>query len=406
MNPDTARRLDYYVGIPLCFLGTLTHKLTGLIGPSKPTAKPANILFIELSEMGSAILADPAMQKLKSRLNANLFFVIFRSNRPGLDIMNTVLPDNIFVIDDSGVTSVAAGAIKLLAWMRRKNIDTVIDLELFSRFTALLSGFSGASFRIGFYAFYTEGLYRGDFLTHKVAYNPHQHIAKNFMALANALLSDKTEVPYSKSRIDDNEILPRKIFASEESVTLVYKRICSLFPAFDVSKNRLVLFNTNASDLIPLRRWPRENFITLAGLVLEKYPDVIIMLTGTQAEHREIDSLANAVQNRRCINFAGQTDAGELTALYSLSKFMLTNDSGPAHFASVTHMPVYVLFGPETPKLYGPLGAMTPIYSGLACSPCVSAANHRKSPCNDNVCLQVITPQNVFSVLIPLLETP
>jgi hypothetical protein len=67
-------------------------------------------------------------------------------------------------------------------------------------------------------------------------------------------------------------------------------------------------------------------------------------------------------------------------------------------------MPVFVLFGPETPAAYGPLGAATPIYAGLACSPCVTAANHRKSSCNDNVCLQLITSEQVFQVLKPALD--
>jgi len=57
------------------------------------------------------------------------------------------------------------------------------------------------------------------------------------------------------------------------------------------------------------------------------------------------------------------------------------------------------LFGPETPALYGSLGNSTPIYAGLACSPCVSAGNHRKTPCSDNVCLQVIKPEMVVNQL-------
>jgi ADP-heptose:LPS heptosyltransferase len=85
---------------------------------------------------------------------------------------------------------------------------------------------------------------------------------------------------------------------------------------------------------------------------------------------------------------------------------MLTNDSGPAHFASVTPLPVFVFFGPETPAIYGPLGNMTPIYAGLACSPCVSAMNHRKSPCSDNVCLQIIPPEQVFESIRLHLELP
>jgi ADP-heptose:LPS heptosyltransferase len=93
-----------------------------------------------------------------------------------------------------------------------------------------------------------------------------------------------------------------------------------------------------------------------------------------------------------------------LPALYAASTLMLSNDSGPPHFASVTEMPVFVFFGPETPSLYLPLGNATPIYAGLACSPCVSAANHRKTACTDNVCLKVIGAGQVLELIRPLLD--
>jgi hypothetical protein len=70
----------------------------------------------------------------------------------------------------------------------RRRTSGSADLELFSRYTALMTGFSGGSRRIGFYRFHQEGLYRGEMLTHRVAYNPHIHIAKNFIALVDALL--------------------------------------------------------------------------------------------------------------------------------------------------------------------------------------------------------------------------
>jgi len=83
---------------------------------------------------------------------------------------------------------------------------------------------------------------------------------------------------------------------------------------------------------------------------------------------------------------------------------LVTNASGPAHFAAVTRMPTCVLFGPETPALYASLGKTLPIFAGLACSPCVSAANHRKTSCTDNRCLQVITPESVYDTVRPLFE--
>ncbi len=79
---------------------------------------------------------------------------------------------------------------------------------------------------------------------------------------------------------------------------------------------------------------------------------------------------------------------------------MLTNDSGPAHFASVTSLKVFVLFGPETPHLYLPLGGNAePFYLGLPCSPCVSAANHRKTTCLPRPCITGIPPSMVLEKL-------
>lgn len=405
MNIHTARKLDYYAGIPLCAIGTVIKKISPLFSRRKDCPETRNVLFIELSEMGSTILADPAMIKVKNSLNARLFFVIFERNRASLELLNTVAHERIFSIRDSGLLSIAMDTARFFLWTRRNKIDTVIDLELFSRFTALLAGFSGAVRTVGFHAFYNEGLYRGDFLTHKVAYNPHQHIAKNFIALVNALLSRKEEVPYSKTLIPDEEILLRKIEVAEAEKAAMHGKIGSAVAGYVPGRDCVVLFNTDASELMPLRRWPQEHFIRLAQMVLGKYPRVIILLTGDASERQGKDAIVREVNNERCINFAGCTSIAELPALYSISSLMLTNDSGPAHFASVTDLSLFVLYGPETPNAYGALGNLRPIYAGMACSPCVSATNHRKSPCTDNRCLQVITPERVFEALVTSLDT-
>jgi ADP-heptose:LPS heptosyltransferase len=403
MNIDLMRKLDYYLGIPLCFLGTLLKKTVGLFGSGRSPVRRAHVLFIELSEMGSVILVDPAMMKLKKSLMVNLYFAIFRKNSPSLDFLDTVPRENIFIMGDSGLWSVAVDTVRFICWTRKNRIDTVIDLELFSRFTALLTGASGAAHTVGFHAFFNDGLYRGDFLTHKVAYNPHQHISKNFVALVNALLSDNGETPYSKTVIGDDEIVIRKVAVSAKSRQAMREKIRAEYPLFDAGRQHLILLNTNASDMIPLRRWPQEYYISLARKILEEHRSAVILLTGSPDERSSKEAIITAVGSGRCLNFAGRTSLSELTALYSVSSFMLTNDSGPAHFAAVTDLPVFVLFGPETPAIYGPLGRMTPIYAGLACSPCVSATNHRQSACNDNVCLQVITVEQVYETLEPVL---
>ncbi len=403
MKVDTMRHIDYYVGIPLCFIGSLCQKIVKLFTGSEKKA-PKNVLFIELSEMGSAILVDPAMRKLQKEAGANLHFAIFKKNKPSLDLLGTVPQENICTIRGDNFFSLAQDCIKFFYWTRKRKIDAVIDLELFSRITALLTGFSGAPYKVGFHAYYNEGLYRGDFLSHKVAYNSHIHIAKNFMALVNALMTPQEEIPYSKTKVDDNEISLAKVKYSDDEKKIVRDIVHECFEKFDSCTHKIVLINPNASELLIQRRWPQESFVQLIKMILDNCPRAVVLITGDPREREEAEILRRQVQNERCVNFAGKVEFARLPILYSISAFMVTNDSGPAHFAAITDMPTFVIFGPETPALYGSLGRSTPIYAGLACSPCVSAANHRKTACTDNVCLKVIKPSPVFEIIKPELD--
>jgi len=403
MKVDTMRQIDYYIGVPLCFLGSIFQRLVRLLIKSdmKP---PKNVLFIELSEMGSAILVDPAMRKLKRETDAELYFAIFKKNKPSLDLLGTIPNENIYTIREHNMFAFVIDAFKFFFWTRKRKIDVVIDLELFSRFTALLTGFSGAPYKIGFHAYYNEGLYRGDFLSHKVAYNPHIHIAKNFIALINALLSSKEEIPYSKTFIGDEEISLAKVNIVSEQKKTIHDLVLNCTSEFSPQKNKIILINPNASELLIQRRWPQPNYVQLIKMILDKCSQAIVLITGDPREREEAQRLKESVQNDRCVNFAGKVNFAQLPLLYSISEFMVTNDSGPAHFAAITDMPTFVIFGPETPALYGSLGKTTPIYAGLACSPCVSASNHRNTACMDNVCLQVIKPDHVFTAILPDLE--
>ena len=63
-----------------------------------------------------------------------------------------------------------------------------------------------------------------------------------------------------------------------------------------------------------------------------------------------------------------------------------------------------VLFGPETPSLYGSLGNTESITVSLACSPCVTAANQKNSACDDAVCMRLITPERVLQSIQAVLD--
>jgi ADP-heptose:LPS heptosyltransferase len=358
--------------------------------------------------MGSAVLADPAMRKARERTGAENYFLIFAQNADSLAITGTIDRRNVFTIGTSSLWRLVADSLAFLIWARRTGIDTVIDLELFSRFTGLLTGLSGADRRIGFYRFRTEGLYRGEMLTHRVAYNPHIHIAKNFIALVEALLSNVPEIPYSKTMIGNEQVTLSARPASAAARAKVRAQIEALSGKGDVSRRRLVLINANASAMLPQRRWMPERYVELIRRILAARDDALVLITGAPDERPEAEALAAQCADDRCIAFAGHTALTDLPALYALAAVMVSNDSGPAHFAAACGLPTVVLFGPETPNLYQPLGTSTAIYAGLACSPCVNAANHRNSACTDNVCMRAIRIGQVFAAVDRVLsgQTP
>ncbi len=409
MKVDTMRRIDRYLGIPLCFLLSipvillrlLVKKVAGTDFKSLPKKKA---LFIELSEMGSAILVDPAMRYHRERAGGEVFFVIFQKNKPSLGLLGTVPEENIFTIRENNLFAFALDTLKFLFWTRAKRIDSIVDLELFSRFTALLTILSGAGRRVGFHGFHNEGLYRGSFLTHPVSYNPHLHMSLNFMSLVYALHAPAEEIPFTKAAIPPEAAALRKAVISEAEREGLRKVVRNYYPSYQADRHRIVLINPNASELLIQRRWPPENYVALIKMILAKNERILVLITGDPRERAEAEGIRQAVDHPACVNFAGAVKFSELTSLYSISEFMVTNDSGPAHFAAVTAMPTYVFFGPETPLLYGSLGETTPIYAGFACSPCVSASNHRKTPCRDNKCLQAIKPEQVFTMIMPALE--
>jgi ADP-heptose:LPS heptosyltransferase len=168
----------------------------------------------------------------------------------------------------------------------------------------------------------------------------------------------------------------------------------------------LILLNPNASDLLPLRRWPPLRYIQLAQRLLERYPELFIVFTGAPAEAAPNNQLAAEVGSSRVISLAGKTTLRQVLVLYTRSEILVTNDSGPAHFASMTPIRVIALFGPETPALFAARSPnATALWAGIACSPCVNAYNNRQSVCRNNLCMQAISVDDVFEEVTRIYDS-
>lgn len=397
MSIELMRRIDYWIGIPLCFFLSLMHSISRLLTfRKKENSISPKFLFIKLSEMGSIILTYPLINKAQRDCpKAEIFFLTFKKNAPVLEILNIVPHQNILVIRDKSFSGLFLDTLKLILRLQKEKIDIVFDLEFFSRFTAILTYLSSASKRVGFYPYSVKGLYRGNFLTHKVQYNPRLHTSKLYLSLWRATRSKIKLTSELEEKIEDREILLSKFIPPEETKRQIWDKLKN----HGIKQGGILLLFNPGEGAIPLREWPLENFITLAGRLLEDAKNHIIIV-GTQTVFEKAELFVRSVDNERCLNLSDETSIPEVLSLCKIAKALITNDSGLAHLASLTPIKKFIFFGPESPHIFSPLGSNTWImYSDLPCSPCFSAFNHRNSACKDNKCLRRINPDDVYELV-------
>jgi ADP-heptose:LPS heptosyltransferase len=388
--------IDRLIGVPLCASLTLVRRLLGERFVPERVEVPRKVLFVKLAEQGSTVLAYPAISRAIQLVGReNVYFLVFEENRFILDAMGLIPPENVITIRHKQPLELAWQAFRALLRVRREKLDAAVDLEFFSRGSAVLTFLSGARQRVGFHTFFGDGPYRGDLMTHRLSYNPYLHTSQIFLLMVAALeqlvpRSGKLSVPVPQI---DKWVPDFKPSAGEQD------EIRSLLQRETGSDGepQIVLLNPNASDLLPLRKWPPDRYVSLARRLLDAFPEIYIGLTGAPDEAGPIEAMVREIGSPRCFSLAGKTTLRQLLVLYTLSELLITNDSGPAHFAAMTQVHTLTLFGPETPALFG---ARTPraitIWQGIACSPCVNAYNNRQSSCTNNVCMQKITVDRVF----------
>lgn len=402
------RKADYWLGVPICFFISGFSYFARFGAVKKNCPKPKNILFLELSEMGSTVLSYPTIKRAKEEFpDSQIYFFIFKKNKESVEVLNIFPKNHIWTLNSDSFFALLWDVVLFMINSKKAKIDTVFDLELFSRFTAILSFLSGAKTRVGFFQYNGEGLYRGNLLTHRVSYNPYFHMAKNFLAQLESLKEKRLDEPLVKNKISTGSLYPPQVVLEEQVLINLKNRIKKLYPSWKLASNKVILLNTHPGNLLPIRGWPLGHFINLAKELLCAYPDYLVVLIGLSEAHSHGKKFQKEIQSNRLINFIGQTkNLKELISIFAFSKVLITNDSGPAHFAVLTNIKSIVLFGPETPALYSSLGPNSiNLYLSYSCSPCVSAYNHRKTICTDNKCLKNISVKMVREALDKLLNT-
>jgi ADP-heptose:LPS heptosyltransferase len=332
--------------------------------------------------------------------DSSIYLLVFQKNKEILEIMKTVPAENILTLDNISSTGFFVDCFRVFRSMRLLKFDTIIDCELFSRISSIFSFCSGAAVRVGFHPHTLEGLYRGNFINRPVLYNPYHPISQQFITLVDAI--DSPTVPKAK-RLPDSDCLDVPVVAfSENEVSAMMRRLHTQWPTL-VGKKLVLVYPSGG--LLPIRAWPLGHYCRLSAELIQKGHAVAVI--GLEDDKKLAEVISAYCQNPNCIDLTGYTESlRELMLLFHVASLLITNDGGPGQFAAITPVPTIILYGPETPTLYATLDRKADIfYVPLSCSPCLTAYNHRNSPCDgDNVCLQQIRPQQVIDKALELLE--
>ena len=398
MNIQFQRKVDRVIGTLICRILTLfSRKKSAAPAPTKVD----KILVILLSEMGSLVLAYPMFQRLKEKYpEAELYGLLFAKNKEVLDLLEVTPEQNVLTISDKSLLSFVRDSLRVIMQLRKLNVDIVIDCELFARISSIFSFISGAEIRVGFHAHTQEGLYRGNFMNRPVLYNPYRHMSQQFLTLAAAIESETA--PIGKTAPEPNELKAPLIDFKTEEIQETHNRL--ILSNEGIKDKKLVLIYPGGG-LLPIRAWPAEYYIEVVQQLLQNgYATAIIGL----AEDKDLaGQILTHCNHPACIDLTGYTKTvRDLLLIFQFADLLITNDGGPGQFAALTPIPSIIFYGPETPKLYGPEDDKAFIfYDPLPCTPCLTAYNHRNSPCDgDNMCLKQIPPDRVLVKALDILQ--
>jgi ADP-heptose:LPS heptosyltransferase len=157
-----------------------------------------------------------------------------------------------------------------------------------------------------------------------------------------------------------------------------------------------------------LRRWPRERFASLCGMLLGSDRALRICLLGSKADRGDAEAV---LKDRTLLPYAGRikdlsgrVGLEELKRVLSGGALFIGFDSGPMHIAASSGVPVVAMMGPQSPSVFGPRGrgGARVVYKAPFCSPCWQFSCIRNDG-GAGECVLDITPGEVFREAAMLL---
>ncbi len=383
MNESTINLMkaaDRYLGIPVLYGLRL---LKPILGPSPPASPEIRtILMVKLWGIGNLVMILPLIRAVRNRYpRASLHFLTLKCNEELLE--NAGYLDGLITFQPKGLSGTGFDLLRILGKLRGLQPDLVLDFEQFLRVTAILARLSGAA---QVHGFRTEGQARAVLYNGKVPYRKDRHMSLAFGDIVRS------------AGISTHGLPPLEAPRSKQAAVRADEFIRSL-PGGD---GPIVALHPGSGDNFPGRRWPVENFATLAARLFHER-GARLVVTGTEPE-RELAEHCMKEADVPMTSSVGRLDIMAFIEFLARVDLLVTNDTAPAHIGSALGTPLIAIYGPNTPDLYGPLHPSSRVFfKRLPCSPCLTNMNAKTSRCRLPSCILGIEPSEVLQTALEML---
>lgn len=336
---------------------------------SRPKAESKKILIFNVNWLGDVLFSTATIRNIRYHFPKSFITCIIPSRCYPILKGNPHL-DEIIIYDEKDRHKSLLAKWRFIRLLKAKNFDMVFLLHRsFTR--TLLCFFAGIPERIGY-----STKKRSLILTKKFPAPRIQgaHRIDYYLGLIEAW-GIKVEDRFSD------------FFTSEDD-----QKTADDFLNKNALKKDDFLVAINPGGNWRLKRWPKENWASLADRLVEEL-NAKVIITGSQHDTplaKEIQSL----MRHKAIVACAALNLKQFAALCQRLRLFITADSGPLHIAnSVGTRKIIALFGPTHPEITGPYPQKNVIIlqKNIGCEiPCY------KLDCPDNRCMKALTVDEVF----------